>query len=106
MLRIAITDLPGEQKWSLQGQLAGQWAAELKSTWREARHLGDTRRCIIDLIEVTSIDRDGEAVLAEIMSEGAAFVSGDVYTKHLLRNLRSDLNRSRRKGKQDGGTNH
>jgi ABC-type transporter Mla MlaB component len=106
MLRIAITDLPGEQKWSLQGQLAGQWAAELKSTWREARHLGDTRRCIVDLIEVTSIDRDGEAVLAEIMSEGAAFVSGDVYTKHLLRNLRSDLNRSRRKGKQDGGTNH
>jgi hypothetical protein len=106
MLRIAITDLPGEQKWSLQGQLAGQWAAELKSTWREARHLGDTRRCIVDLIEVTSIDRDGEAVLAEIMSEGAEFVSGDVYTKHLLRNLRSDLNRSRRKGKQDGGTNH
>jgi hypothetical protein len=106
MLRIAITDLPGEQKWSLQGQLVGQWAAELKSTWREACHPGDTRRCIVDLIEVTSIDRDGEAVLAEIMSEGAEFVSGDVYTKHLLRNLRSDLNRSRRKGKQDGGTNH
>jgi hypothetical protein len=106
MLRIAITDLPGEQKWSLQGQLVGQWAAELKSTWREAHHPGGTRRCIVDLIEVTSIDRDGEAVLAEIMSEGAEFVSGDVYTKHLLRNLRSDLNRSRRKGKQDGGTNH
>jgi hypothetical protein len=106
MLRIAITESPGEQRWSLQGQLVGQWAAELKSTWREAHHVGDTRRCIVDLIEVTSIDRNGEEVLAEIMSEGAEFVSGDVYTKHLLRKLRSDLNRSRIKGKQDGGSNH
>jgi hypothetical protein len=106
MLKIAITDLPDEQRWSLQGQLVDQWAAELMSTWGEAHHPGDTRRSIVDLIEVTSIDRNGEAVLAEIMSQGAEFISGDVYTKHLLRNLRSDLKRSRMKGKQDGGGTH
>jgi hypothetical protein len=44
--------------------------------------------------------------LAEIMSQGADFTSGDVYTKHLLRNLRSELKRSRMKGKQDDGGNH
>ena len=103
MLKITITDLSDEQRWSLQGQLVGQWAAELKSTWRKARHAGDTRRCIVELIEVTSIDRNGEAVLAEIMSQGAKFIASDVYTKHLLRNLRSELKRSRVKGKQDGG---
>jgi hypothetical protein len=102
MLRIAITDLPGEQRWSLQGQLVGQWAAELKSTWREAHHPGDTRRCIVDLIEMTSIDRDGEAVLVEIMSQGAEFISGDVYTKHLLRDMRTALKRRRVKQKQKG----
>jgi hypothetical protein len=106
MLRIAITDLPGEQRWSLQGQLVGQWAAELKSTWREAHHAGDTRRYIVDLIEVTSIDRSGEAVLAEMMSQGAEFISGDVYIRHLLRDLRSELKRSRVQGKQDGGGDH
>ena len=106
MLKITITDLPDEQRWSLQGQLAGQWADELKSTWRESRHAGDTRRRIVELTEVTSIDRNGEAVLAEIMSQGAQFIAGDVYTKHLLRNLRSALKRSRMKGKQDGGGNH
>ena len=105
MLKIAITDLPDEQRWSLQGQLVGQWAAELQSTWREARHAGDTRKCIVELIEVTSIDRNGEAVLAEIMSQGAEFISGDVYTKHLLRNLRGELKRSRMKGKQHGSGN-
>src|SRR4030088_487618 len=100
-----MTDSSDEQRWSLQGQLVGQWAAELKSTWREARRAGDTRRCIVELIEVTFIDRNGEAVLAEIMSHGAEFIASDVYTKHLLRKLRSELKRSRIKGKQDGGGN-
>jgi hypothetical protein len=103
VLKITITDLPDEQRWSLQGHLVGQWAVELQSTWREARHAGDTRRCIVELIQVTSIDRNGEAVLAEIMSQGAEFIASDVYTKHLLRNLRRQLKRSRMKEKQDGG---
>ena len=105
MLKITMTDLSDEQRWSLQGQLVGQWAAELRSTWREARHPGDTRRCIVELTEVTSIDRSGEAVLAELMGQGVEFIASDVYTKHLLQNLRAELERSRMKGKQDGGGN-
>jgi hypothetical protein len=57
-------------------------------------------------MEVTSIDRNGVAVLAEIMSQGVEFIASDVYTKFLLRNLRSELKRSRMKGKQDDGGNH
>ena len=100
MLKITITDLPDEQRWSLQGQLAGEWAAELKSAWREARHEGDTRICIVELIDVTFIDRSGEAVLVEIMNQGAEFIAGDVYTRHLLGNLRSELRRSREEGER------
>ena len=103
VLKINITDLPDEQRWSLQGQLVGQWAAELRLTWREDRHEGDTRRCIVELIDVTFIDQTGEAVLTEIMSHGAELVASDVYTKHLLRKLRGELKRSRMKGKEDGG---
>ncbi|MCU1338113.1 MAG: hypothetical protein JWO19_3694 [Bryobacterales bacterium] len=106
MLKITITDLSDEQRWSLEGQLVGQWAAELKSRWTEVRQVGDTRKCVVELIQVASIDRNGEAVLAEIMSQGVEFIASDVYTKHLLRNLRSELKRSRSKGKQDGGGKH
>ena len=105
MLRITMTNSPEEQRWSLQGQLVGQWAGELRSAWREARVVGDTRRCIVELIEVTSIDRNGEEALSEIMSHGGEFVASDVYTKHLLQNLRSELHRSRVKEKQDDGGN-
>jgi hypothetical protein len=73
------------------------------STWEKKRHAGDTRRTIIDLIEVTSIDRNGESVLAEMMSQGAEFISGDVYTEHLLRKLGCELKRGRMKRKQDDG---
>ena len=106
VLRITITDLSDEQRWSLQGGLVGAWATELKSRWREVRQAGEARKCIVELIEVTSIDRNGEAVLAEIMSQGCEFIASDVYTKHVLRSLRSELKRSRIKGKQDGGGNH
>ena len=106
MLKITMTDSPDEQRWSLQGQLVGEWATELKSRWIEMRQVGDTRRCIVELIEVTSIDRNGQAVLSELMSRGVEFIASDVYTKHLLRNLRSGLKANRTKGKQDGGRNH
>ena len=101
-----MTNSTEGQRWSLQGQLVGQWATELKSTWREAHAIVGERRCIVDLIEVTSIDRNGEAILAEIMSQGAEFISGDVYTEHLLRNLRHKAKRSRVNRKQDEGSDH
>ena len=104
MLKITITDSADEQRWSLQGQLVGQWATELESTWRETHAIVGNRRCIVDLIEVTSIDRNGEAILEEIMSQGAEFISGDVYTEHLLRNLRHKVKRSRVNTKQDDGS--
>jgi ABC-type transporter Mla MlaB component len=104
VLKITLTDLADEQRWSLQGQLVGQWATALESTWREAHHTVGSRRCIIDLVEVTSIDRKGEAILAEIISQGAEFIAGDVYTKHLLRSLRNKVKRSLMKRKDDGST--
>jgi hypothetical protein len=106
VLKITITDLPGEQRWYLEGLLVGRLAIELESAWRKARLAEDTRRRIVDLTDVSSIDRNGEAVLAEIMGQGAEFIASDVYTKHLLRKLRRELKRSRMEGKQEGGDKH
>ena len=100
-----MTNSPEEQRWSLQGQLVGQWAVEFRSTWRQARVVGDARKCIVELIEVTSIDSNGEEALSEIMSHGGEFIASDVYTKHLLQNLRSELERSRVKEKPNDGGN-
>jgi ABC-type transporter Mla MlaB component len=106
VLKITITDLPDVQRWSLQGELTGQWADELQSIWRESFRATDTRKRIVELNEVSFIDRNGGAVLTEIMSQGAEFTAGDVYAKHLLRKLRGELKRSRMKRKDDNDGKH
>jgi hypothetical protein len=40
------------------------------------------------------------------MGQGSEFIASDVYTKHILRNLRSELKRRRMKRKQDDGGHH
>lgn len=84
MLKITIGDFPGKQTWLLQGRLAGQWADELSSTWKEQHCHPEKGKCIVELIDVTFVDRNGETMLAEFMRQGAGFVANDVYTKHLL----------------------
>ena len=91
LLRISVIDSREEQRWSLQGRLAGQWVNALRSAWRtvrDQRNQEDQRRRLVDLNDVTFIDRTGEAALAEMMSQGAEFVANGLYTKELLRNLR------------------
>ncbi len=38
------------------------WVNELKASWKMANHTGHGRRCIVNLDEVTFIDRSGERV--------------------------------------------
>lgn len=83
MLTITVNEYPNVQRWCLQGQMVGQRADELRSAWREARQEGDARRRIVEL-KLTLIDRNGEAILAEIMVEGAAFIASGAYSAHVL----------------------
>ena len=107
MLRITVTDLPDEQRWLLEGRLVGPWASELRMTWRNARRESDTRRCIVELNNVTFIDQSGEAVLKEIMSQGAEFITRSVYTKQILQNVSAELERTRMKKEKENDTgNH
>ena len=78
----------------------------MMSTWTKTRQAGDTRKCIVELVEVASIDRNGEAVLAEFMNQGVEFIASDVYTKHVLQNLRSELEQSRMDEKRRSEGDH
>lgn len=44
---------------------------------------------IVDLNEVTSIDKSGEDALSMMVHDGATFVASGVYTKHLLGQLQA-----------------
>lgn len=88
MLRITTTEIEGRQKWTLQGQLAGPWAAELKASWDKTSSPETNRRCVVDLTDVTFVDEAGALVLCAMKTAGVKFIAGGVDTKQVLDDLK------------------
>jgi hypothetical protein len=84
MLRITVREKASEQRWILQGRLTKECIDELVSSWRAARRGRTARNRIVDLNEITVIDKSGEVVLSMMIGEGPRFVATGLYTKHLL----------------------
>ena len=89
MLRITVNETAMEERWILQGQLTKRSVAELVSSWRASVARPSARCRIVDLNEVTSIDKTGEEALLMMVRDGATFVASGVYTKHLLDQLQA-----------------
>ena len=89
MLRITVGENPEGEKWILQGQLTGEFAAELSTTWRSSLDRSRNRLRIVDLSEVTSIDRNGEKILSRMIRQGARCLATGIYTRHLLEELQA-----------------
>ena len=87
MLRITVMQNALEERWILQGQMTKQSIAELVSSWRASTAQASPRRRVVDLNEVTSIDKSGEEALAMMAEDGATFVASGVYTRHLVEQL-------------------
>jgi anti-anti-sigma regulatory factor len=87
MLKIAIMETTSERRWIVQGRLVGPWVNELRTTWKKAHRTPDKRACIIDLNDVTFIDKSGEKALTELCKEGAELVATGVYTRHVVQNI-------------------
>jgi anti-anti-sigma regulatory factor len=84
VLKITRTQTPEEEKWILQGRLVGLWVSELRRIWKKTHRADDNLKCIVDLNEVTSIDKTGERLLQTMSKQGAQFIATGVYIKYVL----------------------
>jgi hypothetical protein len=84
MLKITRTETSAEEKWILQGRLVGLWVSELRRCWKKTHRTDDNLKCIVDLKEVTFVDRKGERLLQTMSKEGAQFIASGLYIKHVL----------------------
>ena len=91
MLKITITHTARAERWTLHGRLVEPWVDELKTNWKREHKRAQGRRCIVNLDEVTFIDKSGERMLRSMSNQGAQFVAGDLYLKHVLDRLRCKL---------------
>jgi len=92
MLKITITNTEKEELWNLQGRLVAPWVKELRASWKRAHRTTQRRRCIVNLHEVTFIDKSGERMLRSMFAQGAQLVASDVYVKQVLDRLRGKSN--------------
>ncbi len=88
MLRITINETPTENRWILQGRLVGLWVSELRRSWKKTHRTDNNRKCIVDLNEVTFIDKKGERLLRTMSKEGAQFIATGIYIKDVLDQLK------------------
>jgi hypothetical protein len=107
VLKITINETAAERRWILQGRLAAVWVDELRKMWKSSQQqiqLSQTQQkqkctpCIIDLNDVTFIDKRGERLLRTMAKQGARFVASGVYIRHMLEqvvaNVGSNLTRT------------
>jgi anti-anti-sigma regulatory factor len=87
MLKITVTNTATAERWILQGRLVAPWVNELKTSWSRAHRAVRRRKCIVNLDEVTFIDKRGERVLRSMSKQGAQLVASDVYIKQVLDRL-------------------
>ncbi len=93
MLKITFSETPAEERWILHGRLTHPWVQEFRACWKKS-HRADVRRaCVVDLNEVTFIDKSGERFLRLLARNGARFTASGIYTKHILEQLNVRLKR-------------
>jgi outer membrane protein TolC len=88
MLKISFSETPAEERWILAGRLSGAWVRELRANWKKNHQTDKQRASIVDLNEVTFIDKTGERLLRVLRGEGAQFISGGCYVRHIVEQLK------------------
>jgi len=87
MLKMSFNKTITEERWTLHGRLAGPWVHELRTCWKVNHRTDERTACIVDLNEVTFIDKSGERLLCMLAKDGAQFNASGIYTKHLVESL-------------------
>jgi anti-anti-sigma regulatory factor len=70
----------------VEGKLVAPWVAEFTTACEEAKAGLHGRALVVDLRNVTAIDRDGENVLLQLIRENVKF-QGGVFIKEVLKQL-------------------
>ena len=84
MLKIAFSETPAEERWILHGQLTHPWVQEFRASLKKNHRADLQRACIVDLNEVTFVDKLGERLLRFLAKNGTQFSASGVYIKHIL----------------------
>ena len=94
MLKISCVE-GRKQRWLVvEGRLVAPWSEELKAACERAASGLDGRELVIDLKNVTTISREGENLLLELMRQGLKCRGCGVFTNEILKQVARRLRRN------------
>ena len=93
MLKISIVERRKQRRLVVEGRLVAPWSDELKAACERAASGLDGRELVIDLQNLTTISRQGENVLLELMKQGAKCRGCGVFTNEILKQVARRLRR-------------
>jgi hypothetical protein len=104
MLKVTMTNTATGESWTLYGRLVTPWVDELKASWKRQHCTAEKRKCIVNLDDVTFIDKSGERMLRSMVKEGARFIANDLYIKHVLDRVKG-RNKNRKSSRKNDDRN-
>ena len=87
MLKISVVEARNQRRLLVEGRLIAPWSAELVSACDNAREGLHGRELLVELVNLTAINQEGENVLLALMNEKVKFRGCGVFTKQVLRQL-------------------
>ncbi len=94
MLKISIFDGRKQRRLVVEGKLVAPWCDELKAACERAGSGLNGRELVIDLKNITTISRQGEDVLLDLMEQGVGCRGCGVYTNEILKLVARRLRRN------------
>lgn len=83
MLRIVVESGEGVGTVRAEGQMIGPWVDEVRRSCEEVRRAG--MEPIVDLAQVSFVDREGVALLRDLGRRGVALVNCSGFVAELLK---------------------
>lgn len=87
MLKISVVEARNQRRLLVEGMLVAPWSAELISACDRAKEGLDGRELLVELVNLTAINQEGESALVAVMGKGVKFRSSGVFAKQVLRQL-------------------
>jgi anti-anti-sigma regulatory factor len=91
MLKITVTEDDRRITLVLEGRLCGPCASEAERSWRTVMARAGNHKILLDLTGVTFVGGEGEALLAEVLEQGAEIRVDGVLMSHLVEELRERI---------------
>jgi anti-anti-sigma regulatory factor len=88
MMRIQVKELGGSVILQVEGRLAGAFVPELENCWKAARARQPNHKILIDLKDVTCVDRAGRYLLELLHGNGVAFLGPGLAIQDILEQIR------------------